>query len=50
VARSLPAVAAQHYGRFVIDELIDAPAGQAEQRFESIERGLDLPAARHSNR
>ncbi len=42
VARSGRAVAGQHYGRFLIEELIDTPPGQS-QDFESPERGLDLP-------
>ena len=50
VARGVPAIAAQHYGRFIIEELIDDPSGNTEQRFESPDRGLDLPAAGHSNR
>ncbi len=44
VARSTKAVAAQRYGRFIVEELIEAPAAQG-QVFESPERGLDLPAA-----
>ena len=44
VARAGQAVAAQRYGRFLIEELIDTPPGQA-QVFESPERGLDLPVA-----
>ncbi len=44
VARTGKAAAAQRYGRFLIEELIDTPPGQA-QVFESPERGLDLPAA-----
>ena len=44
VARTGQALAAQRYGRFLIEELIDQPAGQA-QVFESPERGLDLPVA-----
>jgi hypothetical protein len=50
MARSLPAVAAQHYGNFIIEELIDDPSGDTRQRFESIETGLDLPVTGHSNR
>jgi hypothetical protein len=50
VARGVPAVAAQHYGHFIIEELIDDPSGNTEQRFESPDRGLDLPVAGHSNR
>jgi hypothetical protein len=42
IARSTNAVAAQHYGRFIVEELIDAPPGDM-QVFESPERGLDLP-------
>ena len=42
VARDGQALAAQHYGRFLIEELIDTPKGQT-QVFESPERGLDLP-------
>ena len=41
VARTLKAVAAQHYGRFIIEELIDPAPGDA-QVFESPERGLDI--------
>lgn len=41
VARTLKAVAAQHYGRFIIEELIDQAPGDA-QVFESPERGLDI--------
>lgn len=41
VARSTNAVAAQRYGRFSVEELIDAPPAQP-QVFESPERGLDL--------
>lgn len=41
VARTLKAVAAQHYGRFIIEELIDEAPGDA-QVFESPERGLDI--------
>jgi hypothetical protein len=46
VARSLPAVAAQLYGHFIIEELIEPPDGHTGQVFESIERGLDLPVVR----
>jgi hypothetical protein len=46
VARSVPAVAAQLYGHFVIEELIEPAHGHTGQVFESIERGLDLPVAR----
>jgi hypothetical protein len=42
VARTGNAVAAQRYGRFLIEELIDTPAASA-QVFESPDRGLDLP-------
>lgn len=42
VARTMQAVAAQRYGRFIIEELIDQAPDQA-QLFESPERGLDLP-------
>lgn len=42
VARTGQAVAAQRYGHFLIEELIDLPAGQT-QIFESPDRGLDLP-------
>lgn len=42
VARATGAVAAQRYGRFIVEELIAAPAGQA-QIAESPDRGLDLP-------
>jgi hypothetical protein len=41
MARSTGAVAAQRYGRFIVEELIDAPPGET-QVFESPERGLDL--------
>ncbi len=44
VARAGRAVVAQRYGRFLIEELIDTPRGEA-QVFESPDRGLDLPAA-----
>ena len=44
VAREGRAVVAQRYGRFLIEELIDTPRGEA-QVFESPDRGLDLPAA-----
>lgn len=44
IARATHAVAAQHYGRFIVEELIDTPAGEA-QVFESPDRGLDLPVS-----
>ena len=44
VARTGHAVAAQRYGRFLIEEVIDTPAGQT-QVSESPGRGLDLPVA-----
>lgn len=44
VARTGNAVAAQRYGRFLIEELIDTPAAP-QQVFESPARGLDLPGA-----
>ena len=44
VARTGQALAAQRYGRFLIEELIDTPPGQT-QVSESPERGLDLPVA-----
>lgn len=44
VARTMQAVAAQRYGRFIIEELIDQAPDQA-QLFESPERGLDLPTS-----
>ena len=43
IARSTKAVAAQRYGRFIVEELIDAPVGEP-QVFESPDRGLDQPA------
>ena len=42
VARTGQAVAAQRYGHFLIEELIDPLAG-TPQIFESPDRGLDLP-------
>ena len=42
VARTLGAAAAQRYGRFIVEELITAPAVQA-QHAESPATGLDLP-------
>lgn len=44
VARTGQAVAAQRYGHFIIEELIDLPPGHT-QVFESPDRGLDLPVA-----
>jgi len=41
VAKSHRAAAAQRYGRFIIEELIDTPPGDS-QVFESPDRGLDL--------
>ena len=41
IARSMKAVSAQHYGSFIIEELIDLPPG-ATQVFESPDRGLDV--------
>lgn len=41
VAREMGAQAAQQYGRFLVEELIEQPTG-ARQVFESPERGLDL--------
>ncbi|MGC4060207.1 MAG: hypothetical protein QM749_04895 [Aquabacterium sp.] len=41
IARQTHAASAQHYGRFVIEELISSPRGE-QQVFESPERGLDL--------
>ena len=41
LARTMKAVAAQRYGRFLIEELIELPAGET-QVFESPDRGLDL--------
>ncbi len=41
VAKSGRAIAAQRYGRFIIEELIDTVPGAA-QVFESPDRGLDL--------
>ena len=41
VAREMGAQAAQQYGRFLVEELIDQPVG-TRQVFESPERGLDL--------
>jgi hypothetical protein len=49
IARSTRAVAAQHYGRFIVEELIDAPAGET-QVFESPERGLDLEVGSSTRR
>lgn len=43
VARALGAAAAQRYGRFIVEELVTAPAAQA-QHAESPATGLDLPA------
>ena len=46
VARTMKAVSAQRYGRFIIEELVEQAPGEA-QVFESPERGLDVetPAA-----
>lgn len=41
IAQQAHAACAQHYGRFVIEELISSPRGD-QQVFESPERGLDL--------
>lgn len=41
VAKEAHAASAQHYGRFVIEELISSPRGD-QQVFESPDRGLDL--------
>lgn len=41
VAQTTGAVAAQRYGRFIVEELIDLPVGE-KQVFESPDRGLDL--------
>jgi hypothetical protein len=41
IAEQTHAACAQHYGRFVIEELISSPRGD-QQVFESPERGLDL--------
>ena len=41
VARAAHAYTAQHYGRFVIEELIDRTPGRT-QAFESPDRGLDV--------
>lgn len=41
VARSMKAVAAQRYGRFIIEELVEQAPGEP-QVFESPERGLDV--------
>ncbi|MDP3669929.1 MAG: hypothetical protein Q8R69_09625 [Telluria sp.] len=41
VARATKAVAAQRYGRFIIEELVEQAPGEA-QVFESPERGLDV--------
>ena len=41
VARTMKAVAAQRYGQFIIEELIDQPLGET-QVFESPARGLDI--------
>ncbi len=43
VARRFEAVAAQHYGHFVIDELIESTT-PLHQVFESPDRGLDMDA------
>jgi hypothetical protein len=46
VALNMKAVAAQRFGRFIIDALVEQMQGRA-QVFESPERGLDIetPAA-----
>jgi len=41
IARRTKAVAAQRYGRFIIEELIASPRGE-RQVFESPDRGLDI--------
>jgi hypothetical protein len=41
VARTMKAVAAQRYGRFIIEELVEQAPGEA-QVFESPGRGLDI--------
>lgn len=41
VARTMKAVAAQRYGHFIIEELVEQAPGEA-QVFESPERGLDI--------
>jgi hypothetical protein len=41
IAKQSRAASAQHYGRFVIEELISSPRGD-QQVFESPDRGLDL--------
>ena len=48
VANTLKAVAAQHYGRFIVEELIDLPPGH-KQVFESPDRGLDAVSADEAN-
>ncbi|HPU50104.1 MAG TPA: hypothetical protein PK359_00985 [Burkholderiaceae bacterium] len=44
VAKSQHAVAAQRYGRFIIEELVERAPGTT-QTFESAEKGLDLAAS-----
>ncbi len=44
VVHSMHAVAAQRYGTFIVEELVDTRDGRP-QSFESPDRGLDLPAA-----
>ncbi len=41
VAKTHNAAVAQRYGRFIIEELIEQPAGHT-QTFESAEKGLDI--------
>lgn len=41
VAKQNHAASAQHYGRFIIEELISSPRGD-QQVFESPDRGLDV--------
>lgn len=43
VAEQTHAASAQHYGRFIIEELISSPRGN-RQVFESHDRGLDVNA------
>ena len=47
VANTLKAAAAQHYGRFIVEELIDLPPGQ-KQVFESSDRGLDVASTKEA--
>jgi hypothetical protein len=48
VARAAHAYTAQHYGRFVIEELIDRTPGRT-QAFESPDRGLDVAVPGHES-